>query len=130
MYMPQSLVQNFQHTVFSTRDRFRWIDKDWEEALFKQIGGILKKLGCTLIAAGANNDHIHLLSMVDRNLAIPEFVSKVKSASSFWIHKNIRGKQKFAWQRGYASFSVSKSKIPDVKKYIKSQRDHHHRQGF
>ena len=128
--MPQSLVQNFQHTVFSTKDRFRWIDEDWEEALFIQIGGIQNRLGCKLIAAGAWYDHIHLLSMINRKLAVPEFVSKVKSSSSFWIHKNIPGRKKFAWQRGYSSFSVSRSNIPAVRRYIKNQRNHHHGQGF
>ena len=90
----------------------------------------MKKLGCTLIAAGGYSDHIHLLSVVDRKLSIHEFVSKVKSASSFWIHKNIPGMKIFAWQRGYSSFSVSKSMIPAVVRYIQRQREHHHRQGF
>lgn len=128
--MPQSLVQNIQHTVFSTKDRYRWIDESWEKSLFNKLGGILEKLGCTLIAAGAYYDHIHLLSIVDRKLSIPEFVSKVKSSSSFWIHKNIQGKNKFAWQRGYSSFSVSRSNIPAVKRYVQSQREHHRRKGF
>ncbi len=128
--MPQSLVQNIQHTVLSTKDRYKWINDNWEAALFKQIGGILNKLGCKLLAAGGYSDHIHLLSVVDRKLSIPEYVSKVKSASSFWIHKNIPGKKKFSWQSGYASFSVSESMVPAVTRYIQTQREHHDRRGF
>ena len=128
--MSQSLVQNIQHTVFSTQDRYGWIDEAWEEDLFKKIGGILNKLGCILIAAGAYDDHIHLLSKVEKTMSTSKFVSKVKSASSFWIHRQIQGKKKFAWQKGYSSFSVSKSQIPVVKKYILQQRDHHRKQGY
>ena len=128
--MPQSLVQNIQHTVFSTKERYKWIDNNWEALLFRQIGGILNRMGCQLLAAGGYSDHVHLLSIVDRQLSIPEFVSKVKSASSFWVHKNIPNAKKFAWQRGYASFSVSESMVPVVRRYILKQREHHHRQGF
>jgi len=31
---------------------------------------------------------------------------------------------------GYAAFSVSKSKIPDVVRYIKNQREHHRVKTF
>jgi len=128
--MPQSLVQNIHHTIFSTKERIRWIEDDWEKALFKQISWKMKKIGCTLLEAGAYYDHVHILSIIDRSLAIPEFVSKIKSYSSYWIHRNIPGKKNFAWQRGYSSFSVSRSNIPAVRKYIRNQRLHHGRQGF
>ena len=47
--MPQSLVQNIQHTVFSTKERYKWIDNNWEASLFKQIGGTLNRMGCRLL---------------------------------------------------------------------------------
>ena len=128
--MPQSLVQNIHHTVFSTKGRHKWINQEWEADLFRQIGGILQRMGCKLLAAGGNSDHIHLLSSIERKMSIPEYVAKVKSASSLWIHRNIPGKKLFAWQNGYASFSVSESNIPAVTRYIRQQRIHHQRYAF
>jgi len=36
----------------------------------------------------------------------------------------------FAWQDGYGIFSVSKSKVPDVIDYIRTQREHHEKESF
>ena len=37
---------------------------------------------------------------------------------------------KFAWQTGYAAFSVSQSKTPNVGRYIAEQEEHHRNVGF
>jgi len=128
--MPQSLVQNIHHTIFSTKEQIRWIEEEWEKDLFRQISWKMSKIDCTLLEVGGYHDHVHLLSIINRNLSLPEFVSKIKSYSSYWVHRNIPKKKKFAWQSGYSSFSVSRSNIPAVKKYIQSQRSRHGRQGF
>jgi hypothetical protein len=36
----------------------------------------------------------------------------------------------FGWQDGYGGFSVSKSDVPDVIRYIRNQREHHRRKTF
>ena len=36
----------------------------------------------------------------------------------------------FAWQSGYAAFSVSPDRINAVKQYIRNQEKHHKRIGF
>ena len=36
----------------------------------------------------------------------------------------------FTWQRGYATFSVSKSIVPIVNQYILNQKAHHKKQTF
>ena len=36
----------------------------------------------------------------------------------------------FAWQRGYAAFSVSASLIPAVVRYIDNQQKHHVKRDF
>jgi hypothetical protein len=37
------------------------------------------------------------------------------------------GNGEFAWQAGYAGFSVSQSNVPEVIKYIERQAQHHRR---
>ena len=38
--------------------------------------------------------------------------------------------RKFAWQRGYAAFSVSQGRLPSVVRYIQRQEVHHERIAF
>ncbi len=37
---------------------------------------------------------------------------------------------KFAWQDGYSAFSVGYTQIPEVKKYIANQKEHHKQKLF
>ena len=51
--------------------------------------------------------------------ALSEAVLAIKSNSSRWAHDQ---GQKFAWQEGYAAFSVSASNTAAVMRYIQNQR--------
>jgi hypothetical protein len=49
---------------------------------------------------------------------------ELKKASSIWVHEEI-GLKTFAWQEGYAAFSVSPTSRTSVKRYIARQAEHH-----
>ena len=36
----------------------------------------------------------------------------------------------FAWQEGYGAFSVSRSRIADVQRYIRNPAEHHKKRNF
>lgn len=38
--------------------------------------------------------------------------------------------KKFAWQKGYAAYSVSESQLEKVFQYIKNQKHHHQKKTF
>ena len=40
------------------------------------------------------------------------------------------GKKDFHWQNGYAAFSVSRSNVVEVQRYIENQEEHHYRMTF
>jgi hypothetical protein len=40
------------------------------------------------------------------------------------------GLSKFTWQSGYSAFSVSKSGVKDVVRYIESQKEHHRKFSY
>lgn len=61
--------------------------------------------------------------------SVSEFMRDVKSNSSRWMHETLPART-FAWQDGYAAFSVSKSAEQDVRKYIAHQREHHRTRSF
>jgi len=39
-------------------------------------------------------------------------------------------KSMFGWQEGYGAFSVSPERIPNVRKYIENQAEHHRTKTF
>ena len=56
-----------------------------------------------------------------------EAVSLVKTNSSRWINEH---GMKFAWQEGYGDFSVSRSNLSTVQRYIANQEQHHRKMTF
>jgi hypothetical protein len=50
--------------------------------------------------------------------------------TSKWIHQEFENMKTFAWQDGFGVFSVSKSNVPAVIKYISNQRSHHVKESF
>jgi hypothetical protein len=50
--------------------------------------------------------------------------------SSKWAGEREDLVRTFAWQTGYAAFTVSKSQVVVVRKYIRNQEQHHRRKSF
>ena len=75
--MPQSLVKNYVHIVFSTKKRQPFIDQAIKEELHAYLGGTCKELGCPVLAVGGVEDHVHILCMLSRNIALSELVGKI-----------------------------------------------------
>lgn len=59
------------------------------------------------------------------NLLIPDLVEKVKPTTTKGITKTFPEISTFKWQEGYAAFTVGKSTLPSVIKYIENQEAHH-----
>jgi hypothetical protein len=60
---------------------------------------------------------------------IAALANAMKSVSSGWVHEN-RLDSSFAWQEGYAAFTMSRSADPDVCAYISTQEEHHRLRTF
>ncbi len=128
--MPQSLVKNFIHLVFSTKHRQPFIDKTIQPELYAYIGGICKNHECYPYAIGGMEDHIHILCLLSKKMALYQLPEVVKSNSSRWIKTKGKAYQNFYWQSGYGAFSVNPSEIEVVKSYIANQEEHHKSRGF
>jgi putative transposase len=127
--MPQSFGSLHYHIIFSTKHRHPWITSNIQTRLSEYIGGILDKQSCQLVAAGSMPDHVHLLASLPRTMAVSDAVRSIKSNSSGWIHDELRIAD-FAWQTGFAAFTISFSNIPQVKTYLANQEQHHRRVSF
>jgi REP element-mobilizing transposase RayT len=129
--MPQSLSAVYVHLVFSTKLRRPFLrERCVRERLYAQIGGITKKLECPPLLVGGVEDHVHLLCRLGRTITQAEWVKEVKRVSNGWLKAQGRDYSDFEWQGGYAGFSVSKSNLEGVKRYIASQEEHHKKMSF
>ena len=128
--MPQSLAKVYLHVVFSTKNRAPLLAHDWRPELFQVLGGATNNLGCQLLIVGGVTDHVHLLFVLGRTIAIADAVGKIKSTSSLWVNQTCGLAAPFHWQGGYAAFSVSQSNVEAVRAYIRGQPEHHRVQSF
>jgi putative transposase len=118
------------HLVFSTKSRARFIEPRLRAELYPYMEGIIRRQGGWLLSLGGMPDHVHLLLRLKPDCAISELVRHVKGGSSKWVHEQAGLCPEFAWQSGYAAFSVSESKEGTVRSYIGKQEAHHRRTTF
>jgi len=128
--MPRTYSPIVDHVVLPTKARASRITLDIQSRLYDYIGGIIRAEKGSLYAIGGMPDHIHLLLRWRTDGAVADLMRTVKARSSLWAHKTFSGHPNFAWQDGYAVFSVSKSVEPDVKTYIENQAEHHKKRDF
>jgi putative transposase len=69
------------------------------------------------------SDHVHLLILLPPDLSVSDAMKFAKANSSRWMKQ--RFKAPFAWQKGFGAFSVSRSAVPAVARYIGDQEAHH-----
>ena len=128
--MPQSLVRNIVHIIFSTKSRRPLIIPEVREALKAYLIGTLKNLDSPSIETNCVEDHVHILCWVSKNHALKKILEEVKKSSSKWIKTKGRGLNDFYWQAGYGAFSVSQSNVEAVREYISRQEEHHKKMTF
>jgi REP element-mobilizing transposase RayT len=114
--------------IFATKNREPTIDLEWRSRLHEYLGGTLHGLGGFSGGVGGVADHVHMLASLKSTHCLADVLRELKKAASEWIHTEI-GLPVFAWQKGYAAFTVSPPGRPGVKSYIANQEAHHRNQG-
>lgn len=115
------------HIIFATKDRFPFISAEWEDELYRYLAGIIKNHGGEAIEIGGMPDHTHILTRLEAKESFSDFMRELKASSSKWAK---RYEPKFSWQRRFGAFTVSESVAPQVRKYIRKQKEHHREQSF
>jgi putative transposase len=118
------------HIVFSTKDRLPMTTADLKPRLWSYMSGIINNLGGEALAINGMADHAHLLVLLPPTIAMAESLRTLKANTSKWVHENWREQSKFTWQSGYSAFSVSKSGVKDVLRYIDNQEEHHRKFSY
>jgi putative transposase len=128
--MGQSLVKNYIHLIFSTKHRQTFIHPSIEAELHGYLGGICNNLECYPIKIGGYTDHIHILCLLSKKIALVKLVEELKSHSSKWIKTKGNDFANFYWQDGYGAFSINPSEVDTVVTYISNQQEHHRNKTF
>jgi REP element-mobilizing transposase RayT len=128
--MGQSLVKNYIHIIYSTKNRQPFIRQEYEVELYKYLGGVCKAHDCTPIQVGGHLDHVHILCLLSKRMTIADLLEEVKTDSSKWMKKCAAELKNFYWQDGYGAFSVNPREVDMVTEYIQNQREHHSTKTF
>jgi len=129
-YMGQSLVKNYVHLIFSTKNRQPLIQPPFESELYSYLGGICNEFDCHALKVGGYNDHVHILCMLSRKIALMKLLEEVKANSSKRMKTKEESLRNFYWQDGYGAFSVNPTEIETVIAYISNQQVHHSKRTY
>jgi putative transposase len=127
--MASTYLSLHYHLVFSTKNREVLIAPEWKARLHDYLGGTIRGLGGFPEGTGGVADHVHLLVGLRATHCLADVMRELKKASSAWVHDEI-GLPGFAWQEGYAAFTVSAASRDAVRHYIASQDEHHRVKSF
>ena len=128
--MAQTLVNILVHVIFSTKERRHLIKAEVRPALYAYMAGTLRNLDSPCLTIGGTSNHVHLLIALSKKAALSDLVGELKKSSSKWIKTRGPAYRHFAWQEGYGAFSIGRSQVAVLKRYIASQEEHHKTKSF
>lgn len=128
--MADTYTALYYHIIFTTKNRVPYIHSNIEGRVWAYLGGIARDNQMIALQVGGVEDHIHALVKAPPTLAPSKIAQLLKGGSSLWIHTEFPQLRDFAWQAGYGAFTVNKSIVADVERYIQNQRAHHHQVSF
>ena len=94
------------------------------------MGSIIKDNESIPILINGVEDHVHILCVLSKNIALAKLIEEIKRHSSRWIKTKDDHYSQFAWQAGYGGFSVSPALHDKTKWYIENQEEHHKKMTF
>ena len=116
------------HIVFSTKERRQLIRTDWRPRLHSYLGGTIRGMNGVAEIVGGVEDHVHLLGSLRPAHCLSDVMRDLKKDSTTWVKAKFD--RSFAWQEGYAAFTVSSSGTYAVRNYIGTQEEHHGNLSF
>ena len=128
--MPQSLAQLYIHLVFSTKHREPWLAPTLRTKIHPYMAEVSNNFGFPALEVGGVADHVHILARQSRTKTVAQWVEEIKTTSNKWIKGLDNDHAGFAWQEGYAAFSLSPSHVEAVRQYVKNQEEHHRGVSF
>ena len=121
----------YTHFIFTTYKREPVILAKNRERIEKYVTGIVNNNASKMYAIYANPEHMHILISRSPEISEQKMAQIVANSSQKFINENgLVERGKFSWQQSASAFSVSKSDIKRICKYILSQPEHHKTKPF
>lgn len=120
----------YTHFVLTTLHRQAFIKETNRIRIEKYITGIINNYKCNLYSVYANPEHIHFLVSRSPDISEENLVKIVAGSSERFINENRLCQGQFKWQSTCSAFSVSKSDVDKVCKYILNQPEHHRKYTY
>ncbi len=118
------------HAIFSTKGQVPMVAGHVREQVWAIIGDLARENRIIPIAVGGGDEHVHLLLSFPTTLSIEEIVRRIKAGSSEWIRSEYPTLKDFAWQEGYAAFSIGEEMAEETADYIRNQQALHRTKSF
>lgn len=128
--MSQSLYKLYVHIIFHIKYNSVEIRQTDKNKLYAYISSVIKSNESIPIIINGIENHIHILCVMSKNIALAKLVEEIKRHSSRWIKTQDNYYKTFAWQGGYGVFSVSPSVHDKTKRYIENQEQHHRKINY
>lgn len=128
--MPHSFNKIWIHSIWSTKDRLPLIHSAIEKRVHEYRTSQFVESGCQVCIINGMSDHVHSLFLLNPRRGVANIIKQIKGSTSHYINEQDLIKEKFAWQTGYAAYSVSESVLEKVYLYIANQKQHHQKTTF
>ena len=115
----------YTHFIFTTLMREPLIREENRIRIEKYMTGIVNNHASRMYAIYANPEHVHYLVSRDPGISEQKLANIVADSSESFINENNLTRGHFAWQQSCSAFTVSKSDVDRVCKYILNQPQHH-----
>lgn len=120
----------YVHLVFTTLHRLPIIPEKNRIRIEKYITGIVNNNSSKLYAINANPEHVHFLISRAPDISDEKLATIVADSTERFINENKLATGNFAWKQTASAFSVSKSEVDRICKYILNQPEHHKKTSF
>lgn len=120
----------YTHFVLVTKSRLPAILEKNRERIEKYITGIVNNNYSKLYAIYANPDHVHFLVSRSPKISEERLALIIAESTEKFINENHLCQGIFEWQKSCSAFSVSKSDVGRVCRYILNQPNHHKKVTF
>lgn len=129
--MPGIYDHLYVHVIFSVKNSASTIRREWRQPMQRTFATILTIYGHQMVASAIMHDHIHLLIRQQPRMLLNTMVVRLKKDSTRWLQEIDPEKAPvFRWQKGYAVFSVSRSRTGLVRRYLAHQESYHMRMNL
>ncbi len=125
-----SYVRCWLHIIWNTRNEEKVLTEGARKHLSNYLYAYAKKKGIYMPINFVNPEHVHALINLPTHLSIEEMFHLLKGSSSNWLNESDLLNHKFSWAKGYAGFSVSHSKVRQVRHFIANQERQHWNMSF